>query len=175
MFVVVEQLVFVADRTAFALIRDEIFQAAVAAVGDAPFPREFKLGKLGCGNEVAAAALGEVMEPAVLNVPAFVGCGGFFEIGPAGEGFAIEEQFPAAGFFGVSQGVGIRGAGGGGERGDGEEQRQRGGSRKFETGGFHFLVWDNSDVVGKPDTHCGGMGRGILLPSRTYCQRASSC
>ena len=136
MFVVIEHLVFVADRAALALVRDEIFQPAVAAVGDDPFPGKFELGIFLDRHEIAAAALGDVMQPAVTNVPALFGWRGFFVARPARERLAVEEQFPAGGFLRVGQRVDVRrkrARGRGGDEGEGEE-----GAKEFY---LHDWLW----------------------------------
>src|SRR5205085_865843 len=81
-----------------AFFGDVVDDAAVAGVGDVVFELEFEVAEFVFGDEVAGVVGIFANEQAVADLPAgfdFVG----FEVVPAGEVCAVEEGFPAGGFF----------------------------------------------------------------------------
>src|SRR5258707_14341442 len=96
---VVEHLVLVRDRP-FAVLGDEILEAAVAARGDAPVEAQVEVGEALCGHDVSApvrvAGPGrDVRERAVLHHPAVLGEVRLLEAAPARRRLAVEEEAPA--------------------------------------------------------------------------------
>src|SRR5689334_6025580 len=107
---VVDQLVLVADR-AVAVLEHEVLQAAVAALRDAPVPRQLELPvRLGGDDVTRTARVGLVArgeaEEAVLRDPARAGGIGALVAVPAVEAGPVEEQRPAGLLLGGRQLIG---------------------------------------------------------------------
>ena len=100
MALVVDHLIFVGDR-AVAILGHEVFHAAVGAEGDLPFELQIEIVEGVDGDDVAAALrvgpFGNVLQPTVLDDPAFVGKRRLLETAPPGRRLAVEERPRAEG------------------------------------------------------------------------------
>jgi len=88
-----------------AVVGDAIHEAAVAAFGDIVVELDLEPREFVGGDDVAGVMRIDAGERAVLDLPAGADAF-FFEIVPAIERGAVEEQPPAGGFLGGGEGVG---------------------------------------------------------------------
>src|SRR5678809_1474014 len=94
---IIQHLVFVADCGA-ARFQNEIFQTAVSARFQLPFPLQIELFVLTIRKDVPSR-FSQTMEPAILDDPAFRRGRGTFEGVPAMRSTTIKQQFPTARLF----------------------------------------------------------------------------
>lgn len=144
-YVVVEDLVLVADGGAGTFLEvevDEVEDAAIGAGRGAEVYRELVVGEFARGDDVAgvatffAAKVGG-REQAVLDNPAGGGEGAVTLAAPAVRGFAVPEELPTLGLFLLCEGVG--GLRKSGDSGGEEERREDVGARKHR--GPRYSAW----------------------------------
>src|SRR5262245_10034902 len=92
---VVDDLVLVRDRTV-SIFGHEVLDAAVGAFHHLPLERQVEIVERVGGDDIAAAvaicAFGELFQPSILDNPAVIRKGGFFEAAPAVGRLAVEER-----------------------------------------------------------------------------------